>query len=298
MQARVSARESRLLLNLPVSMVTPRQAWTHRNGPSRGPTHATQAHPSAAPWQASGLSARCGYAEWPCVPVTVNQAFIDPRRPIFIISPIRSGRGGFADKTDAHLFHLRSPSSPARQRCRRVASPSSSPVMVRITAPSGGVSVTKSMAAATESRNPGLHVCRPSSIKHAVFDLGPERRHRPVVGIAKRHHIRMPVEPKAAGVSLVTPARKQVRHAAAIHTGAGKTGVFQQSLQHRQSTAFLGSHGGTAHKRGGQVNGIGLCHGMGPFVGVLHWLPPSAVRGKCGEKDAIWERPRALRRIT
>ncbi len=36
-----------------------------------------------------GLSARCGYATWPCVPATEIHILTDPRRPIFIMSPSR-----------------------------------------------------------------------------------------------------------------------------------------------------------------------------------------------------------------
>jgi hypothetical protein len=86
-------------------------------------------------------------------PSTVMSQVSDPRRPIFIISPISCGQVG----SPTRQCVIRSPLKAIQSRIATVPSlpsPSSSPVMVMITAPSGGVSRTKSTAAATKAATP------------------------------------------------------------------------------------------------------------------------------------------------
>ena len=90
----------------------------------------------------------------------VSWAVSEPRRPIFIMSPMRPGR-----------WARRRGNGPCARRCSAiqsriatvpsVPSPSSSPVMVRTMLPAGGVAVTKSMAAATKAATPDFMSAAP-----------------------------------------------------------------------------------------------------------------------------------------
>ena len=99
-------------------------------------------------------------------------AVIEPRRPIFIISPIFEGDVGSPTKQ----WSIFSPFCFIQSNIAAVpssASPSSSPVIVIMTDPSGGLLFTKSIAAATKAATPDFMSVAPRPYKNPSFTSAP-----------------------------------------------------------------------------------------------------------------------------
>ena len=125
-----------LVAGLPTStLVTCRLLGSNHSDPAS--SGAAISASSARTSRCTGLSARCGYAACPCVPVTVMVAFRLPRRPILITSPSASGFVGSPTKHASGTCpccanHCSTRTVPS------VAGPSSSPVINRLTLPHPG----------------------------------------------------------------------------------------------------------------------------------------------------------------
>ena len=184
-RARGTAAGITLVAGLPVSIVVIGQRrGVEMVGPlvqlvAGQPVH--QPHHRAAAGSSRGADRRNG----PARPSRVKCAVIEPRRPIFIISPIVVGAGRLAHQADRHRAR---PAAAIQSSSATVPSwpaPSSSPVMARITAPSGGVSVHEIHGRGGEGGDAGFHVgrrrgprgCRPRS-RAPKGSCGPGRADR------------------------------------------------------------------------------------------------------------------------
>ena len=152
-----------------------------------------------------------------------------------------------------------------------VESPSSSPVIASTTAPSsGGVCVTKSMAAAAKQATPDFMSVAPRPYMRPSRISAPKGSAVQAAASPTGTTSVCPLKPKVRAAPF-SPAGKEVGDAIAVGAETGEARGLQPLLQQDQRTALFRRDGGAADQLGGQGNGIGGRGGVGGHGELLFW---------------------------